>query len=368
MTLNSISFEAAQQLVVLYGGTLMGGGTIDGKPVRHSTIKEYLREAGAYLTSIGFRKLDPCKQEDDQEKWFGPLGRMLDDFKRWESEPNRVSPLTCRMVRSLQRMIVDLPEGKVWTDSKLHAFNDWCIVGLNMGYRKCEWAVDTAPKDLASYPLHHADHEGDKGYYNCIGTDFRICDTNGLPIPIEQEDCWPIDQIGASTAKVRWQKNGHNNVELSFARNPKNPSFDVPMAMLRIKQRARRLGLRSDQPLSGYRASRNSQRPSFFCNNTIKGMLQMMASNTYDIPIDQLAEYGLRYTGHSFRVGAAVLMHANGAKEDEIKQRLRWTSACYALYLRQMPKDAINHMRMFNNSDVDDWDPSHMTEPTMVTV
>jgi hypothetical protein len=29
---------------------------------------------------------------------------------------------------------------------------------------------------------------------------------------------------------------GDNNVTLSFARNPENPSFDVPLAMLRIKQ------------------------------------------------------------------------------------------------------------------------------------
>jgi hypothetical protein len=64
-----------------------------------------------------------------------------------------------------------------------------------------------------------------------------------------------------------------------------------------------------------------------------------MAAKTYDIDQDELAKYGLRYTGHSFRVGAVVLMHANRAKEDEIELCLRWTSACYSLYLRQMPKD-----------------------------
>jgi hypothetical protein len=88
-----------------------------------------------------------------------------------------------------------------------------------MGYQKCEWAVDNAPKDLASYPLHHADHNGDKGYYNCIGANFHICDKNGLSIPVEKEDSWPKEGIGAPTARVRWQKNGHNDVTLSFARN-----------------------------------------------------------------------------------------------------------------------------------------------------
>jgi hypothetical protein len=97
-------------------------------------------------------------------------------------------------------------------------------------------------------------------------------------------------------------------------------------------------------------------------------MLNMMASKTYDIEVNKLAEYGLRYTGRSFCASAAVLMHANGAKEDEIKLRQRWTSACYSLYLWQMPKYAINHMRMFNNSDVDDWDPAHFTVPTTLQV
>jgi hypothetical protein len=37
--------------------------------------------------------------------------------------------------------------------------------------------------------------------------------------------------------------------------NAENPSFDVPLAVLRIKQRARHLGLREDQPLLVNRAN-----------------------------------------------------------------------------------------------------------------
>ena len=355
-------------MMFLYACTLIGGATIDGKPVRHNTIKEYLKEASLYLKTVGLRKADPCKDIDDADEWFAPTKKLLADFKRWESEPDRVSPVTSRMIRTLEKLIDDTPKNKQWPDSKYHAFLDWSVVNLNMGYRKCEWATDNAPKTIEDYPKHYADFEGDKGYYNCIGDDFRLCDRNGLPFPIEEEDNLKASDIAAATIRVRYQKNGKNGETLNFPRNPTNPRFDVPMAMLRIKQRARRFGLSGQQPLSVYRANKGSRLPSFFCNSIIKNMLQMMAANTYGIDVTKLREYGLRYTGHSFRVGGAVLMHANGALEDAIKLRLRWTSACYSLYLRQMPKDAIEHMRMFNNSDVDDWDPTTLTAPTELAV
>ena len=42
-----------------------------------------------------------------------------------------------------------------------------------------------------------------------------------------------------------------------------------------------------------------------------------------------------RYTSHSIRIGAATVMAEQGASEMEIKQRGRWTSDAFMLYIRQ---------------------------------
>lgn len=239
-------------------------------------------------------------------------------------------------------------------DSKQRAFYDWGVVALSLGYRKCEWAIDVPPKLIVDYPKHYDDRDGDKGYYNCIGDDWRLLNAFNVRIPVEDEDVVPEQQIVAAEVTIRFQKNGKNGEKQNVAKNRKNHLFCVPSAMLRIKQRARRLGMQSHQPLAVYRAQPGSKLPSFFSNRTIKPLLEAMAKKAYNVV--NLKDAGLRYTGHSFRVGAAVQMHCNGATEVEIKQRLRWASDVYQLYLRNMPQNAMRHMAMFNNGDVDSWD------------
>jgi hypothetical protein len=79
-----------------------------------------------------------------------------------------------------------------------------------------------------------------------------------------------------------------------------------------------------------------------------------MAQEAYNIK--DVKGAGIKFTGHSFQVGAAVVMHCNGTNEVEIKQPLRWASDVYKLYLRKMPQNAINHhMRLCNGTDVDCW-------------
>ena len=49
---------------------------------------------------------------------------------------------------------------------------------------------------------------------------------------------------------------------------------------------------------------------------------------------DELA----RYTTHSIRVGACVLLHETSQTPDFIKAHLRWRSDAYLMYLRNPPK------------------------------
>jgi hypothetical protein len=65
-----------------------------------------------------------------------------------------------------------------------------------------------------------------------------------------------------------------------------------------------------------------------------------MGARTYQLT----AADGLKYTGHSFRIGATVILYCGGAKDLEIKHRIRWRSMLFLDYLRDVPQLAVNHM------------------------
>ena len=57
-----------------------------------------------------------------------------------------------------------------------------------------------------------------------------------------------------------------------------------------------------------------------------------------------------RFTTHSLRVGACVLLHETNYTPDFIKARLRLRSDAYLMYLHNTPKLALLHTHAVNNS------------------
>ena len=52
-----------------------------------------------------------------------------------------------------------------------------------------------------------------------------------------------------------------------------------------------------------------------------------------------------KFTPHSPRVGACVLLHITGQLADYIKKRLRWKSDTYQDYLRHIDHVASDHVK-----------------------
>ena len=52
-----------------------------------------------------------------------------------------------------------------------------------------------------------------------------------------------------------------------------------------------------------------------------------------------------KFTPHSPRVGACVLLHTVGKLPDYIKKRLRWKSDSYEDYLRHIDQVATDHVK-----------------------
>ena len=55
-----------------------------------------------------------------------------------------------------------------------------------------------------------------------------------------------------------------------------------------------------------------------------------------------------RFTSHSIRVGACVLLHTQNISAEDIKFRLRWRSDAFRMYLRNVTQLAERHKNAIN--------------------
>jgi hypothetical protein len=325
----------------IYTVSLAAGDTLNGAVVKTATMRGYLNAASEFIKTAGQRQ--ECPLEDPRTgKWHRKIERELQDFERWEKMPNRKDPLTKKMVRALAEMAKGTHE-----DSKEHAFLDWCIVGLHMGYRRCEWASEKNPKHSEDFPRAQ---NPTKEIYQVLVDDFRILGEGGARITDDLTH--PADKLSAAVVTVRFQKNGDHGQKITQAANTADPQFCCVRAIQRIKQRAHRLGLSGPSPASAYRAHQKSRKPNYFYVRIIQQLLTRMAEKAYDC---DAKEAGLSYTGHSLRIGATVILYCGGARDTEIQHRIRWRSLSFLTYLRDVPRAAINHMMIVNAPDVESW-------------
>ena len=117
-------------------------------------------------------------------------------------------------------------------------------------------------------------------------------------------------------------------------------------AAIRIIDRSIRLGVPPELPVAVFR---NTQGISQYIDDFhVTYMLQYLAQTIYNI---SKSNDLIRFTYHSIRVGACVILHETGQSPDFIKARLRWCSNAYQMYLRNTPKLALLHTQAVNATD-----------------
>jgi hypothetical protein len=314
----------ALYLVWLFRGNALRGG---GLTMRTDTAKGYLRAAAVWAKDRNLpdpRYLTTRTTFMGRQMFAPPLDKLLDHRRRWESLPNRREPLTPTMVSAAQANATNCHP-----DSRSAALFDWFVLGLSTGFRLSEWAQRS-----------HT-------------TIDRIAGLNSLPIAIIRCDVTffnsqhqilsEADLITSvlipTFARLRWrvQKNGNNGETHTYATS--GTEHCPVSALVRIINRAIRLRLGVNLPLAMYRSHPTS--PIHFVSETdIAASLQLLAQQCYG-PLDQASLQ--RFTSHSVRVGACVLLHAAGKTGAFIKQRLRWKSDTFLLYLRDVPAMAVSH-------------------------
>lgn len=254
--------------------------------------------------------------------------------------PNKRHPVTTAMLNTLHKKIQTLPE-----DSYLSALYDWLVIGMQAGQRKSEWCQDASLfRKHKSVALSVK-----KTPLAFIAKDFTLSSR-----PSSQHQ--PSESLPYNYLTITWrfQKNGQNGQQVSFAHNYSNPHLSPVLAAQRILARAKRLDQHPDSPLAIYSSTRKNSSPSssfqYILHSQVEKSLQSIASQTYDVhDIATLKQY----TCHSIRVGACVLLHSSGADSTTIKFRLRWRSDSFIEYLRNTPRLAALHTQIVNAIDTD---------------
>ena len=149
----------------------------------------------------------------------------------------------------------------------------------------------------------------------------------------------------------RSQKNGQNGEERKFARHTEGGTKCFVTAMLSILHRFMRLRGVHDllTPIGLYQDAGMSA-PRLITSVDIESEMRAAACSVYSLdPVRDKVDLQ-RWSSHSLRVGACVILHALGFQPVDIKFILRWRSDAYLVYLRNTAILAIRHVQAMDEA------------------
>jgi len=293
--------------------SLVAGYTIKAMAIAPKTLNLYLTAAG--ITP----RPDPTTLQNRYT--FPPLlADVINEYKKWHHMPNRREPITLPMLEHWRSLAQ-------WAhrDSYQAAFYDWMVIGMHTGCRKSEWCQDTYDYKLFTQVALNPD-DSSKAF---IASDFTL-HNDSTKSNLES----PIKEFNYVKIRWRFQKNGDNGQTISFAHDQSNPSFSPVLAAQRILERAQRLEVPHNMPIAVFkRPIQSPPAPKYLFIDHHSVELQFKSCARKILHITKIADLA-RFTLHSIRVGACVLLHENGADSLLIKSRLRWRSDSFLNYLR----------------------------------
>ena len=297
------------------------GNTILCKQIRTETVKEYIKQTVKYFTSQG--QPDPTLTITGNRAPI--IQDILNESERWENVANRREPLTWQMVDHVR-----MTAASESIDSLEQAMVDWLTIGMFTGFRLSEWAqADSVVAKKTSQGK----------------TPWKLSRKHDSIAIIRSDVSFGKSSKGSEYVAIiyRWQKNGQNGEKVLYGSSQGNPTRCPVTAMRNILCRADRLKLPPDAPLAWFAEGKQRH---LITDKHICSILRPTAREVYGIDnLDDLK----RWSSHSIRVGACVLLHEQGAEPMLIQNQLRWRSDAFLTYLRHTPMVALRHAALITN-------------------
>ena len=167
----------------------------------------------------------------------------------------------------------------------------------------------------------------------------------------------PSSLARAAMVDITWrfQKNNDNGQAITYAKDTQSTNDCFVAAAIVVIRRALRLKVAKDKPVAVY-ATHIQRKGKWIVDKTlyvtdteINRVLREVAKAAHEITDPKDLQ---KYTSHSLRVGACVLLHVSGKSPDFIKFRLRWRSDSFRMYLRNLSALARQHMEAIQSAQV----------------
>jgi hypothetical protein len=158
--------------------------------------------------------------------------------------------------------------------------------------------------------------------------------------------------VGPDIWRYRTQKNGQNNEKRKHARNPYVGTPCHITSTIRIVQRFSRLiGTNHRKvPLSVCRHANGQVR--HITASIIESTFRMAAAHADKLDLVKDCEHLRKWSSHSLRVGACVILHGMGFTDSQIKLLLRWRSDAFFDYLRNITGLAFKQCRALHDLSI----------------
>ena len=317
-----------------YTAEIASGQNILCMSIKSGTVLRYL--AAAAELSIPFNLINPCL--DIFGKRSKHINNIITELKRWECIPNRREPVTKQMIEYIINKGKSLQKSD--PDNIYISISDWLILGMQSGFRRKEWAQDR------SYMMKNKDIQRnvDGSSAAFILEDFEYRGANNKRI--NQKSNSAVNKSKTVNLKWRFQKNNDNGQVVSYVEDTKNKCFCYVRATKRIRTRAIKYGVQPDIPVAIFKEKKTKSKFKHIDDVHIKDILQEAAKHVYNISNKEDLN---KFTSHSIRVMACVILHSQNLSTEDIKFRLRWRSDSFRMYLRNIVEIAERHKNAVAN-------------------
>jgi hypothetical protein len=310
--------------LALYAAHLATGSTLMCKSIRAATIETYIRDNAKFIRL--FIDRDPRKVNDLDGKLAPPIRAVIDMVKRLESMRDLREPFTWEMWLALDTKVANADQ----LDSLDDALCDWFGKGLYSGPRLSEWAQHDTHALLGS---HLSDEQGVPLAFDLSDLEFR--GLGNKRVTLRQALSMSVEQLERAIIRFSHQKNGEHGEKRHFTRNTGRPDRCCVRFLHRIFCRfIRLLGWTTSQPLSVYKAADGTIKN--IVANDISTAMRALACQVYNLDPVKDKDAVQRWSSHSLRVGACVILHTMGFSAVQIQFLLRWKSTAFMNYLRNL--------------------------------
>ena len=292
---------------------------------RADTVRGYVK---AINTLFELRNFDIPGDISDKEN---SCSKIIHAREREEDIAKQRSPITKEMFAAMADKATSSKE-----DSINPVIFDWfCFIRIT-GLRVAEYAQRYQTKvDVHEYP------SGKRVTKAFIANDWKFYDRKGK---IVDASC-PTSKPTKVKVTFRIQKNRRNGQTVTIVSDDSHPEICPVKAAHRIVVRAKRLGQLDNEPLAVFLNHQNQKK--YLTGSKIAEVLQATASLVHpELTNDEIK----RFSSHSGRVLALVLLDEAGMSPEFIQFRLRWLGASYRLYLRDTSVIQNKHISALNEA------------------